>query len=202
MPLTLQRGMIVADVYALNATDIERIKLLHEPLPTPEQQPVDEPDSSISDDDKPEPSVADLTDTNMGQLNPRLRAELLKMLEVFRDRGLFALDPKKVPACNGPHMELPLVDENSPPFQAKQRRYSPEEVTMIQAEIQKMVAAGIIQRSTSPWAAGLVLVRKKDGTVRMCQDYRKLNERLVSNSGGLGVITTIHSQMANSGCIT
>ena len=73
---------------------------------------------------------------------------------------------------------------------------------MIQAEIQKMVAAGIIQRSTSPWAAGLVLVRKKDGTVRMCQDYRKLNERLVSNSGGLGDITTIHSQMANSGCIT
>ena len=144
----------------------ERIKLLHEPLPTPEQQPVDEPDPSISDDDKLEPPGVDLTDTNMGQLNPRLRAELLKMLEVFR-------------ACNGPHMELSLVDENSPPFQAKQRRYSPEEVTMIQAEIQKMVAAGIIQRSTSPWAAGLVLVRQKDGTVRMCQDYRKLNERLV-----------------------
>eukprot|EP00752_Nemacystus_decipiens_P015553 g13876.t1 len=116
--------------------------------------------------------------------------------------GLFALDPKKVPVCNGPPMELPLLDEHARTFQAKQRRFSPEETAMIQAEVQKMVDAGIIQRSTSPGAACLVPVRKKDGTVRICVDLRMLNERLVANSGDLGDITTIHSQMANSGCIT
>lgn len=99
-------------------------------------------------------------------------------------------------------MELPLIDEKTIAIPSIQRSYSPEEVTMIQAEIQKLVAAGVVQRSTSPWAAGLVLVRKKDGTVRLCQDYRRMNQRLVSNSCGLGDITTIHSQMTNSGCIT
>lgn len=65
-----------------------------------------------------------------------------------------------------------------------------------------MLEAEIIRRSTSPWAAGLVLVRKKDGTLRTCQYFRVLNERLVSNSGGLGDITTIHSVMGQVGCLT
>ena len=153
-PVTLQRGMKVATVYALNASDIERIKLLHEPLPTPA------PDDGIdvvsdADAEAPVEPVSDkqqfqvaLSNTNMGQLNSRVKAELLELLQAFRDKGLFALDPKKVPVCNGPPMELPLLDEKARPFQAKQRRYSPEETAMIQAEVQKMVDAGIIQRST------------------------------------------------------
>ena len=122
----------MATVDALNASDIERIKLLHIPLPTPAP---DDGMDVMSDADAAAPGEAvsenqqfqvDLSNTNMGQLNPRVKVELLELLQVFRDKGLFALDPKKVPVCNGPPMELPLLDEHARPFQAKQRRYLPE----------------------------------------------------------------------------
>lgn len=46
----------------------------------------------------------------------------------------------------------------------------------IQQLLQEMQEKDVIQKSTSPWAAPIILVRKKDGTTRFCVDYRKLNE--------------------------
>lgn len=53
-----------------------------------------------------------------------------------------------------------------PPFHLK---------SAAEAEVQKMLQNDIIEPSDSPWASPVVLVRKKDGTLRYCIDYRKLN---------------------------
>ena len=46
----------------------------------------------------------------------------------------------------------------------------------LEEELTKLKAAGCIEPSTSPYASGLVLVRKKDGSLRVCVDYQKLNQ--------------------------
>lgn len=59
---------------------------------------------------------------------------------------------------------------------------------MIQAEIKKLLDRGI---SMSPRAAQCLCVRKKDGTLRLCIDWRVLNKQLVSDGGGSGDMQTI-----------
>ena len=45
----------------------------------------------------------------------------------------------------------------------------------VRQEIQSMLELGVIEPSDSPWASPIVPVKKKDGTIRLCIDYRKLN---------------------------
>ena len=79
------------------------------------------------------------------------------------------------------------------PFTAGTRWYSPEDETAIQAEVHELVERGIIVPSTSASAAACVTVRKKDDCLRLCQDYRGLNELLESYSGGLGDMEAMYS---------
>ena len=46
----------------------------------------------------------------------------------------------------------------------------------VRQHVEEMLQHGVVRPSTSPWAAPIVLVRKKDGTTRFCVDYRKLND--------------------------
>lgn len=61
------------------------------------------------------------------------------------------------------------------PFKIQRYRYSPQQKSIIQQEIAKMLAAGVIRRSHSAFCSPIVIVQKKDGKNRFCVDYRQLN---------------------------
>ena len=52
----------------------------------------------------------------------------------------------------------------------------------LEDELNKLLATGCIKQSTSPYASGLVLVRKKDGSLSVCVDYRQVNKDTVPDS--------------------
>jgi hypothetical protein len=60
-------------------------------------------------------------------------------------------------------------------------RVSGPELVELKRQIDELLEKGYIRPSTSPWTAPVLFVEKKDGTKRMCIDYRALNEVTVKN---------------------
>ncbi|KAM1233492.1 hypothetical protein ACFX2J_003185 [Malus domestica] len=54
-------------------------------------------------------------------------------------------------------------------------RMAPAELRELKIQLEELTDKGFIQPSTSPWGAPVLFVRKKDGTLRLCIDYRQLN---------------------------
>ena len=52
---------------------------------------------------------------------------------------------------------------------------SPEKAEHANQEVRNLLALGMIQPSLSPWASGIVMVKKKNGELRFCCDFRPLN---------------------------
>ena len=187
----------VARMVALNVRDAARFETLFDSQPSVVDPPALPPEPHLKPpvvavDPTLEPSAKTRArSANMGTLGSLQKGQLVSLIIRFIELGLCPLDPKRVAACKGADLDLPLIDEMCTPFSAKQRRFSPEERRMIRAEVQKLVDRGVIRRSMSPWAAQCLCVKKKDGTVRLCIDWRELNKRLVSDSGGLGDMQSI-----------
>ena len=62
------------------------------------------------------------------------------------------------------------------PVQHRDRRWSHEELTIMKEQIETLRKTGMIEPSDSDWASRLVMVTKKDGSIRVCVDFREVNK--------------------------
>ena len=81
--------------------------------------------------------------------------------------------------CNILKHNIQITDQQ--PFKETYRRIPPHLFEEVKQHLQEMVEVGAIRRSFSPWASVVVLVRKKDGGLRLCIDLRKLNNRTIND---------------------
>ena len=72
--------------------------------------------------------------------------------------------------------------QSAQPIKSGPARASFPEQQEIKKQINAMLKAGIITYSESPWASRVVMVKKKDETLRFCVDYRRLNDETVKDS--------------------
>lgn len=68
------------------------------------------------------------------------------------------------------------------PIRVPHRRIPPNQLEEVKQHIRKLLDQGIIRKSTSPYASAIVIVRKKDGSLRLCVDYRQLNKKTIKDA--------------------
>ena len=71
------------------------------------------------------------------------------------------------------------------PFKERYRCIPPHQYEEVKQHLKEMLEIGAISESKSPWASAVVLVQKKDGSLRFCIDLRKLNSQTVKDAYSL-----------------
>ncbi|GKB22228.1 putative reverse transcriptase domain-containing protein [Tanacetum coccineum] len=75
---------------------------------------------------------------------------------------------------------------------------APSEMKELSEQLQELSNKGFIRPSSSPWGALVLFVKKKDGSFRMCIDYRELNKLTVKNRYPLSRINDLFDQLQGS----
>ena len=125
------------------------------------------------------PHMNKLFEKSIEQLDQTQAEEVSSLLNRFQH--VFSKDDFDLGLFNG-DIKHKIDTENSQPIRQKLRRtpmgFEKEE----EKHLQQMLEKGIIQPSTSDWASPPVLIRKKDGKLRFCIDFRALNKVTIKDA--------------------
>lgn len=104
------------------------------------------------------------------------------LLEKHKD--IFSKGDTDIGKCDKVKHRIEL--DNEIPFKQRHRRIPPAMIEEVRQHLEQLLSAGVIRRSNSPWCQNVVLVRKPgSGKLRMCIDYRMLNNRTIKDSYAL-----------------
>ena len=172
-PVHLAAGRCVARVVATNAIpeakpSAEFLRKLEELEPSPEQKKLTIPER--------QELLMELLrkDGRLDKLKtwpPDLALEFERML--LEHHNIFSLDKNEIGCTDSAEHVIELLDTE--PFKERFQCIAPPLVEEVQEHLQEMLEGGAIHPSQSPWCNAIVLVRKKDGGLRFCIDFRRLN---------------------------
>ncbi|KAL0535898.1 hypothetical protein IC582_024827 [Cucumis melo] len=105
--------------------------------------------------------------------------------------------PDELPGLPPPR-EVDFAIELEPgtaPISRAPYRMAPAELKELKVQLQELLDKGFIRPSVSPWGAPVLFVKKKDGSMRLCIDYRELNKVTVKNRYPLPRIDDLFDQL-------
>lgn len=167
-PVTLRRNRKLADVFPCVAVeDFELLQgLSRAEMVVKESQSI--PNSSV--DFKQRMETVGLSDLNIQScsISHETKEKLVQLLERYHD--VFSKHTLDCGEVKGFVHRIWLMDER--PFRLPYRRVPPAHYQKLRQVLSKMEEQGIIRKSVSEYASPLVLVWKKDGSLRVCTDFR------------------------------
>jgi hypothetical protein len=100
-----------------------------------------------------------------------------------------------------PDRDVESVIELQPgttPISKRPYRMAPKELADLKNQLQELLDKGYIRSSSSPWGCPALFVKKKDGSSRLCVDYRPLNAVIIKNKYPLPRIDVLFDQLAGA----
>ena len=189
-PIHLAAGRLVGRVVAANAV--------------PDTVPSPELEAKLGEEtDKPIPLTLEQRQEllmealekngNLDTWPPETVLKAKRLLMEFHH--IFSLEPNEIGCTNVAKHVIELLPDQDEPFKERFRRISLHEVEEVRQHLQEMLDGGAIWPSQSLWCNAVVLVRKKDRTLRFCIDFRCLNARMKKDAypipRGLEMIETL-----------
>ena len=111
------------------------------------------------------------TKVDLQHLEPALKEQVLAQLAKFT--SVFSQGDHDVGCAGVTQHRIELHDDT--PIRQKPRRFPQPVADEIERQCEELVGLNILDYSKSPWSSPVVPVKKKDGSIRLCIDYRELN---------------------------
>ncbi|GKB07573.1 putative reverse transcriptase domain-containing protein [Tanacetum coccineum] len=128
-------------------------------------------------------------------MNAKVDEPKLSDILVVRDFvDVFPEDLSGLPPQRQVEFRIDLVP-GATPVAKSPYRLAPSEMQELSGQLQELQDKGFIRPSHSPWGAPVLFVKKKDGSFRMCIDYRELNKLTVKNRYPLPRIDDLFDQL-------
>ncbi len=144
------------------------------------------------------PKPTSLDDLGLGYKSDNLSGdENRRLQDLLQDNiSIFSQSLSDLQATN--YIQHSIHTDSPTPIRQRSYRHSPAAKKEIDSQIDQMLAADIIEPSSSMWTSPVVLVRKRNGQVRFCVDYRKLNSVTKPISFPLPRLDDIFDAMADA----
>ena len=194
-PVTLKKGRVIARVEAANKVPpAQMIPGTLEKLD--ELEGLERPKSpKLSVDERQDKLLHKLDLSGLSDWDPDTAAKAKELLLEYHD--IFSLDSNELGCTSNAKHKITLTDDT--PFKERFRRIPPPLVEEVRTHLKDMLDSGAIRPSQSPWCNAVVLVRKKDGSLRFCIDFRRLNDRTKKDSYPLPRIQEVLESLVGAG---
>jgi hypothetical protein len=138
--------------------------------------------------------VTDKAASNRVVLNQLDAASTMDVRTISEFLDVFPEELPGMPPDHEIEFVIELVPGTAPIFKRPYRMVA-NQLAELKEQLQELLDKGYIHPSASPWGAPIIFVPKKDGTQRMCVDYRSLNEVTIKNKYPLPRIDDLFDQL-------